>query len=706
MAGGRSLALWRRRAAAAHRPRPAGSPLPAAPGGFRSGDRRRRDGRGPRHARARLGDPRSLLRPSGERGRQALGAHFRPSRIRRRSACPSPWPRLAIHQHFARRRRGRGDGPALSASRGARRGGGGGRRSGRRGPRSQPCPRLRSGRGTRPPSLRRGAPDHGGLAPRRGPRAAPDGGGLSVAARQHDGGGLCAAARTRSAEPAQSSRRVALLWRFMTGGTVHIVGAGIAGLSAAVRLASMGVRTVIHEATGAAGGRCRSYDDKAIGLTIDNGNHLLLSGNRTALDYLGRIGSRGLLSGPGAAVFDFADLRSGERWRLRPNAGRAPWWLLDRTRRAPGTSRREHLAAIHILRAPANATLAEAIPCAGPLYERLWRPVLLAALNIEPSEGAATLAAAVIRETLAAGGKACRPLVAGRGLSPTFVEPALAYLEARGGRVLYSDGLRAIRFEGGRAARLEFDSGLAPLEPRDAVILAVPPWTARQLMPDLETPDDFRAIVNAHFRIPPPVGQPPILGVVNGLTQWLFAFPDRLSVTISAGDELIDRPRDELAAEIWREVAALTGLPSEVPPSRIVKEKRATFAATPAQNAKRPPSRTKFANLALAGDWIRTGLPGTIEGAARSGYEAASLILQGVPGRKFRDSQARVLEGAGFDQSPHPEAPAKRASKDVPADNGAPFETPRFARLLTARVLEGGLGGDQRLKPHALGGLG
>jgi len=413
----------------------------------------------------------------------------------------------------------------------------------------------------------------------------------------------------------------------MTAPTAHVVGAGIAGLAAAVRLADSGVRTVVHEASNTAGGRCRSFYDKALGLEIDNGNHLLLSGNRAALDYLDRIGSRDLLSAPRAAIFDFADLKSGERWRLRPNDGRAPWWLLDRNRRAPGTTLREYLAAIHILRAPANATLAQAMRCAGPLYERLWRPVLLSALNIEPSDGAASLAAAVIRETLAAGGKACRPLVAARGLSQTFVEPALAFIQRRGGEVVYSDALRAIRFEGAHAVRLEFEAGEAPLGREDYVILAVPPWTARRLVPGLETPDEFRAIVNAHFCIAPPAGQPPVLGVVNGLTQWLFAFPDRLSVTISAGDELIDHPREELVSEVWREVAALTGLASDLPPARIVKEKRATFAATPGQNAKRPGSRTQWANLALAGDWIRTGLPATIEGAVRSGNEAASLAL-------------------------------------------------------------------------------
>ena len=162
----------------------------------------------------------------------------------------------------------------------------------------------------------------------------------------------------------------------------------------------------------------------------------------------------------------------------------------------------------------------------------------------------------------------------------------------------------------------------------DAAVIAVPPWTARELLPGLEAPEEFRAIVNAHFRVAPPPGQPAILGVVNGMTEWLFAYPDRLSVTISAADRLIDRPREELAAGIWREALGAQRPSGRAAAWQIVKEKRATFAATPAQNARRPPPRTRWDNVVLAGDWIQTGLPATIEGAVRSGYKAASIILE------------------------------------------------------------------------------
>jgi squalene-associated FAD-dependent desaturase len=410
-------------------------------------------------------------------------------------------------------------------------------------------------------------------------------------------------------------------------GVVHIIGAGIAGLSAAVRLVDSGLTVMVHEAASFAGGRCRSYLDPTLGLVIDNGNHLLLSGNHEALDYLDRIGARDTLHDPGAAVFDFADLKSGERWRLDLSEGRIPWWLFDPKKRVPGTTFGEYFAPLGVFMKGRRATVGEAMDCGGPLYERLWRPLLTSALNTDPSESSAALTAALLRETLAAGGKACHPLFAGHGLASSFIDPALAYLAARGSAIRFGDRLRTIRFEGERAVALDFDRAQEELGADDSVILGVPPWIAKDLLPGLTAPDEFRAILNVHFQIAPPRGQPAILGVVNADIEWLFAFPDRLSVTISNADRLIDRPRDELAAEIWREAAALTGLPPDLPPWQIVKEKRATFAATPAQDAKRPDARTRWTNVVLAGDWVQTGLPATIEGAVRSGYKAASIVV-------------------------------------------------------------------------------
>ncbi len=409
--------------------------------------------------------------------------------------------------------------------------------------------------------------------------------------------------------------------------TVHIIGAGLAGLAAAVRL-EPSAKVVVHEATAYPGGRCRSFFDRTIGMTIDNGNHLVLSGNHAVREYAEAIGSAAGLVGPAAAEFPFVDLASNERWTLRIGDG-LPWWIFDKSRRVPGTRLGEYLRLARLLRVSDDAPVGQVIDCSGPLYRRLVHPLLLAALNLEPREGSAALASRVVRETLVRGGKACRPLIAREGLGPVLIEPAIKHLRERGVDVRLDHELRAIRFFGGRVAELDFGADTATIGGDDAVVLAVPTHAAAVLIPDLPTPQGYRAIANAHFRIDAPPGTPPMLGIINGTTEWVFAFPGRLSVTISNADRLMDVPRAMLAQTIWQEVSRAVGIAAELPPWQIVRERRATFVATPEENAKRPAARTKWGNLVLAGDWIATGLPATLEGAARSGHRAAELVMSG-----------------------------------------------------------------------------
>lgn len=411
----------------------------------------------------------------------------------------------------------------------------------------------------------------------------------------------------------------------MSDGTVHIVGAGLAGLSAAVTLVSGGRKVVVHELARHAGGRCRSYFEPQLGLTIDNGNHLILSGNASALSYLNKIGGRHLLDDPQHSEFAFCDFASGERWTLRPNDGPLPWWIFSKGRRVPGTRALDYVRLGSLLQAKATDTIAQRVDTGSLVFARLMNPVLVAALNCDPSEGSAKLAGTIIRETLGRGGKACCPLFAVNGLGPALVDPALQFLGKRGAEVRFDHSLRAIEFSDGRARMLQFADGAVELKSTDDVILAVPGWVARTLMPDLVAPTEYRSILNAHFAVAPPAGLPKITGVVNAITEWLFAFENRLSVTVSAADRYNEAEREPLARQIWAEVAKIAGLEMELPRWQIVKERRATFAATPGQNALRPKAQTRWKNLLLAGDWTDTGLPATIEGAIRSGEAAAKL---------------------------------------------------------------------------------
>ena len=410
-------------------------------------------------------------------------------------------------------------------------------------------------------------------------------------------------------------------------GQVYVVGAGLAGLSAAVRLAGRDRRVVLIEGAAQVGGRCRSYEDTALGMTIDNGNHLVLSGNHATYDYLRTIGSEAHLAGPAEATFDFCDLRDGRRWTLRPNAGPIAWWVLAKDRRVPGTKAADYLAFAKLMPRQGRRRLCEALRCEGPLWERLMEPLLLAALNTDARQGSAELAGAIVRETLARGGAACRPRIADPSLDAAFIAPALAYLAARGADVRIGRRVEAIETAGDRARALVIGGEATALGDDDAVIVATPAWVTPGLLPGTPAPDAFSAIVNGHFRIEPPPGTARMVGVIGGTAQWLFAFEGRISTTTSGADAVVDMPRDEMAAALWRDVAKVYGLGADMPPWQIVKERRATFAATPEQAAKRPKARTRLRNLVLAGDWTDTGLPATIEGAIRSGHKAAEIVL-------------------------------------------------------------------------------
>jgi squalene-associated FAD-dependent desaturase len=409
---------------------------------------------------------------------------------------------------------------------------------------------------------------------------------------------------------------------------IHVVGAGLAGLAAALRLAEAGNSVIVHEAGRQAGGRCRSYLDASLGCRIDNGNHLLIAGNSAAMEYLRAIGAVDTLTGPETPAYPFLDLTTGERWTLRPNRGRIPWWLWSRNRRIPGTSAGDYLRALRLHRTRPGATVAESLDSRALLFKRLWQPLAVAALNTEVETGSATLLRRVLGESFGRGGAACRPLVPREGLSESLIDPALARLGALRAELRLGSRLRGIVEADGKIAALEFDEGRADLGAEDKVVLAVAAPVAARLLPGIQAPDEFRAILNAHYRFAAPASAPLFVGLIGGTAEWVFRKHEVLSVTVSAADRLMDTPAEDLAPLLWREVARAYDLgKATMPPWQIVKERRATFAATPAQLVRRPKPATRWKNLVLAGDWTDTGLPATIEGAIRSGFAAAGLLL-------------------------------------------------------------------------------
>ena len=415
---------------------------------------------------------------------------------------------------------------------------------------------------------------------------------------------------------------------------IHVIGAGLAGLATALSLTAAGRAVTLYEAGPAAGGRCRSYLDRELGIRIDNGNHMLLSGNTSAFAYIAEIGAGALIGGPKEPIFPFMDIKSGDRWSVKPNLGRIPWWIFAKGRRVPDTRLSDYLEMHAISKIKDDKLVTDAMR-RGKLYWRLVEPLAVAALNTHPQAASARLLGAVMQETLLKGGAACIPRFPVDGLSEALIDPAIAKLRERGAEIRFNSRVSAVRIADGHIVALQTGAGQIDLAPGDAVAMAVPPWVAADLLPFVTAPDKFESILNLHYKLDPdpagPLAETGFLGVLSGTAEWIFAKKGHISVTVSAANELIEDSADELAAIVWLNVRDALKLPPEmdrqIPPFRVVKEKRATFAATPAQDLRRPVAKTAVPNLVLAGDWTKTGLPATIEGAIRSGRTAAEAIL-------------------------------------------------------------------------------
>ncbi|MEM1381413.1 MAG: hydroxysqualene dehydroxylase HpnE [Pseudomonadota bacterium] len=415
-------------------------------------------------------------------------------------------------------------------------------------------------------------------------------------------------------------------------GTVHIIGAGLAGLSTALNLLDQGVQVRVYEGSGQAGGRCRSYHDSRLDRTIDNGNHLVLSGNTSVKAYRGlaQADPDTMVTAP-EATFPFVDLQTDERWTVRMNDGPIPWWPLVKNRRPAGVGLGSMIRAGRILTAGRSDTITDVCGSSGKVRDRFWEPMAMAVVNLPPQRASAQVMRATALEAWR-DGRLARPMFAPRGLGAALVDPALTKLEASGCPVQFGQVLRSVDQRDGRITTLRFAKEDVPIGEGDRVVLAVPAHRLAGILPDIDVPTETSSILNAHFLLSDPTileGKPPLLGVVGSLTQWFFLKGDIVSLTISAAEyvEGSDAQEDALLERLWAETVSALDLPAGAAFSaaRLVREKRATFLQTPENIAKRPAQVTRLTNLFLAGDYVDTGLPATIESAVRSGERAARL---------------------------------------------------------------------------------
>ena len=400
----------------------------------------------------------------------------------------------------------------------------------------------------------------------------------------------------------------------------HIVGAGIAGLSAALAVTAEGGEAVIYEAAPQAGGRCRTLYP-ADGFAHDNGTHVLFTANRHALAFLKTIGARHRWTEPEPEGIPIHHARTGRTRRI----GLSPWSWLFPSRRPEGLGLSDIARILRLVLASGDRPVASVFG-GRPIMESLIEPLTVAVLNTPAKEASAQRLSCALRRLLRPGSS--KLLVARCGLNEDLIDPALKYLEARDVRLLTGQRLRSVLVGNGRAIGLALTDRTVALGPRDQVVLALPPWEIGRLLPALPVPDRFEPILNIHYPLQGP-DHPRFIGFIGMLAQWALVRPTHVSVTVSAADAVIDRNVDGVAAQIWREIApvlqalGLDANPGRQPRARVVKEKRATIrqAASPLPQ----PPILPLANVALAGDWIGF-MPATIESAVMAGEQAVSAL--------------------------------------------------------------------------------
>lgn len=442
---------------------------------------------------------------------------------------------------------------------------------------------------------------------------------------------------------------------------VVIVGGGLAGLSAAVRLAARGVRVLVIEARSRLGGRATSFPDRDTGAMVDNGQHVLLGCYRETFAFLDVIGAVDRVHLQPRLRVTMVDER-GVKTRLAglplPSpfdalAGIATWDALGwrdriaclRMARPLRAAQRHLRRGTPVVPAAPGETVEAWLVRHGQtarLRHMLWEPLALAALN-QPAEIAAAPAfARVLAEMFGPTPRASAIGLPTRPLHELYAAPAREYVEGRGGAVRTGAPAR-VEIAGGRVV---VASGAERWAPR-ATVVAVP-WFALPALFSGETaplaPILTRAratgaspIVSVNLWYDRPVMDDPFVGLPGGRLQWAFdksaAFgPGCVSLVASGAASHVDRTNPELVSAADEELRSALAIGAGVRLLRgsVVREPRATFSLAPGQ-PDRPGTRTAVPGLFLAGDWIATGLPATIESAVRSGHAAADAVLDGVP---------------------------------------------------------------------------
>ena len=443
-----------------------------------------------------------------------------------------------------------------------------------------------------------------------------------------------------------------------------VIGSGFAGCAAAVRLAESGKSVVLIEEAPRLGGRATSFVDRETGERVDNGQHALFGCYTSTYDLLKRVGAAHLA--PLQTTLTLCMAKDGRLSTLSCPRLPAPWHLLAGLMKWDAIPLRDRLSALRLdtlLRRIARygaASVAAAVPVnltvtewltqvqrqSPALCDWLWRPLAIAALNQSPDVAAAAPFVRVLGELFAPDPKAAAIGLPSVPLDALYAEPTRRFIESNRGAVLTKTRATVAVGTDGRLAGVRVDGALITAP----VVVSSVSWRSFARLWDGAPPsalDSVAAnaaatadspIVTVNLWCDPQSVSPlpaPFVGFVNGPMHWMFdksrifgETAGHLSIVCSGADAILRLTNEELtqqsANQLRRDIPAMRQL--KVRRSVVVREPRATFSLA-IGSPSRPSTRTALSGFYLAGDWTDTGLPGTIEGAVRSGFTAAEAAL-------------------------------------------------------------------------------
>lgn len=432
---------------------------------------------------------------------------------------------------------------------------------------------------------------------------------------------------------------------------VVVVGAGWAGLAAAVYLADRGHHPVLLEAAREPGGRARSV--RSGNVVLDNGQHLIVGAYTTFLGLLETIGlpeSKVLLRKP---LRIHSQAPTEHALRLGLPVLPAPLHLLAALGLARGLSTRDRYRALGMgyrlwrngFQIPEETTVIDLLHRhhqTKRLIERLWGPLCLAALNTHVDRASARVFLRVLRDSFLHRRHDSDFLFPKVGIGDLFPRPAADFVARRGGEIHY--GYRVTRLVQERT-RITGVIARGETFAADQVILAAPPKAAAHLLATAQGTEDVvrriesldsAPIATLYLQYPVTVRMAsPMLALTDGPAQWLFDrgltdYPGMLAAVISGPGEHESWDRDTLIERVRQQLRRL--FPAWPAPGhcRLIREKEATFDCVAHVDHLRPGYRTDLPGLLLAGDYTNTGYPGTLEGAVRSGVRCARSLAGGI----------------------------------------------------------------------------